>query len=359
MKKTGIENIRREIRHKDRDIVRLLNERARLSLEVGKIKGREGIGVYDPAQESRVLNEIAALNEGPLAVETLGHIYREILSSSRALQAPLAVACLGPEGSFAHLAALDRFGGSAGMAPHETIGAVFDAAEKQKADIGVVPLENSVEGPVRVTLERLIATPLSIRGEIFLRISHCLMARGAKGRLRRVYSHPQALAQCRQWLARNLPRAIPVETESTSAAVLKALQDREAAAIGSRLASEIHGLPIVEEGIEDHPANTTRFIVIGRGSNSPTGRDKTSILFSTQHRPGALHAALEPFATAGINLLRIESHPARDRMWRYLFFIDIEGHSEDKTVKDCLRKLQRKTAFLKVLGSYPGESEKA
>jgi chorismate mutase/prephenate dehydratase len=244
------------------------------------------------------------------------------------------------------------------MAPQETIGAVFDAAEKQKADLGVVPLENSVEGPVRVTLERLIATPLSIRGEIFLRISHCLMARGAKGRLRRVYSHPQALAQCRQWLARNLPRAIPVETESTSAAVLKALQDREAAAIGSRLASEIHGLPIVEEGIEDHPANTTRFIVIGRGSNSPTGRDKTSILFSTQHRPGALHAALEPFATAGINLLRIESHPARDRMWRYLFFIDIEGHSDEQPVKGGLRKLQRKTAFLKVLGSYPGEAEK-
>jgi len=215
MKKTGMENIRREIRQKDRDIMRLLNERARLSLEVGKIKGQEGIGVYDPAQESRVLNEIAALNEGPLAVETLGHIYREILSSSRALQAPLAVACLGPEGSFAHLAALDRFGQSARMAPQETIGAVFDAAEKQKADLGVVPLENSVEGPVRVTLERLIATPLSIRGEIFLRISHCLMARGTKGRIRRVYSHPQALAQCRQWLATNLSRAVPVETEST------------------------------------------------------------------------------------------------------------------------------------------------
>ncbi|HEX9157756.1 MAG TPA: prephenate dehydratase domain-containing protein, partial [Syntrophales bacterium] len=187
MKKPGIENVRREIRHKDREIVRLLNERARLSLEVGKIKGREGIGIYDPAQESRVLTEIADLNGGPLAVEALGHIYREILSSSRALQAPLVAACLGPEGSFAHLAALDRFGRSARMAPQDTIGAVFDAVEKMKADIGVVPLENSVEGPVRVTLERLIATPLSIRGEIFLRISHCLMARGAKGRIRRVY----------------------------------------------------------------------------------------------------------------------------------------------------------------------------
>jgi chorismate mutase/prephenate dehydratase len=358
MKKPGIENIRREIRHKDGEIVKLLNERARLSLEVGRIKGREGIGVYDPAQESRVLNKIAALNEGPLAGETLCLIYREILSSSRALQSPLTVACLGPEGSFAHLATLERFGKGSLVASQETIGAVFDAVEKRKADLGVVPLENSVEGPVRVTLERLIATPLTIRAEIFLRISHCLMALGAKAKIRRVYSHPQALAQCRQWLAKNLPLAVPVETESTSSAVLQALQDRQAGAIGSRLASEIHGLPILVEGIEDHPANTTHFIVIGMGLNSPTGTDKTSILFSTQHKPGALHAALEPFAKAGINLLRIESHPARDRMWQYLFFVDLEGHPDEKTVKSCLAALRRRTATLKVLGCYPREDVK-
>lgn len=358
MKTPGIENVRKQIRQKDREIVKLLNDRAALSVEVGRIKGREGIGVYDPAQESRVLNDVATLNRGPLAVEALGHIYSEILSSSRALQTPLAVACLGPEGSFAHLAALDRFGRSARMEPQDTIGAVFDAVEKQKAELGVVPLENSVEGPVRVTLERLIATPLSIRAEIFLRVSHCLMARGAKTRIRRVYSHPQALAQCRQWLAKNLPQAVPVETESTSSAVLQALQDRQAGAIGSRLASEIHGLPILEEGIEDHPANTTHFIVIGAGSNGPTGKDKTSILFSTQHKPGALHAALEPFAKAGINLLRIESHPARDRMWQYHFFVDFEGHPGNKTVKSCLAALCRRTATMKVLGSYPREDLK-
>jgi chorismate mutase/prephenate dehydratase len=358
MKKTGIEGIRREIRNKDREIVKLLNERSRLSQDVGRIKGREGISVYDPAQELRVLNDIAARNEGPLASEALGNIYREILSSSRALQAPLAVAILGPGGSFAHLAALDRFGRNARMAPQETIGAVFDAVEKRKANLGVVPLENSVEGPVRITLERLIATPLAIRAEIFLRISHCLMSRGAKAKIRRVYSHPQALAQCRQWLAKNLPKAIPVETESTSAAVLQALQDRQAGAIGSRLASEIHGLPILEEGIEDHPANTTHFIVIGSGSNSLTGMDKTSILFSTQHQPGALHAALAPFAKAGINLLRVESHPSRDRTWQYLFFVDFEGHPDEKTVKSCLAALRRRTATLKSLGSYPREDVK-
>jgi len=359
MKTPVIENIRKQIRQKDREIVRSLNERAALSLEVGRIKGRDGIGVFDPAQESRVLREIGALNGGPLAADALSRIYREILSSSRALQAPLAVACLGPEGSFAHLAALERFGRASLVAARETIGAVFDTVEKHGADLGVVPLENSVEGPVRVTLERLIATPLSIRAEIFLRISHCLMARGAKAKIRRVYSHPQALAQCRQWLAKNLPQAVPVETESTSAAVLKALEDRQAGAIGSRLASEIHGLPALEEGIEDHPANTTHFIVIGEGSNGPTGRDKTSILFSTQHKPGALHAALAPFAKAGINLLRIESHPARDRMWQYLFFVDFEGHPEEKTVKSCLAALRRRAAMMKVLGAYPREDGKS
>jgi chorismate mutase/prephenate dehydratase len=358
MNKQDLEKSRRQIRQKDREIVELLNERARLSLEVGRIKGREGIAVFDPAQESRVMKEITALNEGPLAGDALQFIYREIFSSSRALQAPVTVSCLGPEGSFAHLATLDRFGNGIRVAPQMTIGAVFDAVEKQKTDLGVVPVENSVEGPVRVTLERLIASTLVIRSEIYLRISHCLMARSAKGKIRRVYSHPQALAQCRQWLAKNLPRAVPVETESTSAAVLKALGDREAGAIGSRLASEIHRLPIVEEGIEDSPLNTTRFIVIGRGSNVATGRDKTSILFSTQHKPGALHAALAPFAAAGINLLRIESHPARDRMWQYLFFIDFEGHPEEKSVKACLAALRRRTATLKILGTYPREDER-
>ncbi len=355
MKNQAIEKVRHKIRRKDREIVRLLNERARLSLEVGRVKGREGMGVYDPVRESIVLRDIADLNEGPLAGEALHSIYREILSSSRALQAPLAVAYLGPEGSFAHRAALTRFGRNAGMVSQETIGAVFDAVEKGKANLGVVPLENSVEGPVRITLERLIATPLAIRAEVFLRVSHCLMARLSKAKILRVYSHPQALAQCRQWLARNLPHAVPVEAESTSAAVLKALKDRHAAAIGGRMASEIHGLPIVEEGIEDNPSNSTHFIVIGNGTNGPTGSDKTSILFSTPHKPGALHAALAPFAKAGINLLRIESHPAREGIWQYHFFVDFEGHAGEKPVKSCLAALGRRASTLKMLGSYPRE----
>lgn len=357
MKRNDVDAIRRAIRGKDRELVRLLNERARLSVEMGRVKASAGIGVFDPVQERRVLDDIAALNEGPLSAEALEKLWCEIFSSSRALQAPLRVACLGPEGSFAHLAARERFGKSAGLLPQVTIGAVFDAVEKSRSDLGVVPLENSVEGPVRTTLERLIATPLAIRAEIFLRVSHCLLSKAAGRRIRRVYSHPQALAQCRQWLARHLPLAAAVETESTSAAALQARGDRHGAAIASRLAAEMYGLPVVEAGIEDHPGNTTRFIVIGAGANAPTGRDKTSVLFSTQHRPGALHAALAPFAAAGINLLRIESHPARDRMWQYQFFVDFEGHAEDRAVKDCLRKLKRKTAFLKVLGAYPREVE--
>jgi len=268
MRRTDVEGIRRGIRDRDRQLVRLLNERARLSVEMGRMKAEAGLAVFDPVQERRVLDGIASLNEGPLPAEALRSIWREILSASRTLQAPLSVACLGPEGSFAHLAALERFGRSTLLAPQVTIGAVFDAVEKRRGDLGVVPLENSVEGPVRTTLERLIATPLAIRGEICLRVSHCLLAKGAGRRIRRVYSHPQALAQCRQWLARHLPEAAPVETESTSAAVLQALGDRQGAAIASRLASEIYGLPAVETGIED-PRPTRR-------ASSSSGRAPTS-----------------------------------------------------------------------------------
>ena len=354
MTANSIEKIREKIRRKDREIVRLLNDRARLSVEVGRVKDREGLEIFDPAQEHRILEELAILNEGPLPDGSLHNIYREIFSSSRELQAPLTVACLGPEGTFAHLAVLNRFGRSTRVLLQGTVEGIFDAVEKGQSRLGVAPLENSAEGSVKRTLDRLISTPLSICGEIYVRVAHCLMStRGDRRKIRRVYSHPQALAQCRGWLAANLPRAVPVETESTSAAVLRVLEDREGAAIGSRLAAETFGVDILEEGIEDNPSNTTRFIVLGAGGSKPTGRDKTSILFGTPHAPGALYEVLDPIAREGINLLRIESYPRRDRPWEYLFFVDFEGHFEDRTAKNCLAALRRKTAFLKVLGSYP------
>jgi chorismate mutase/prephenate dehydratase len=357
MKKESMEKIRKGIREKDRQIVGLLNERASLSAEMGRLKDLLGREIYDPAQERRVLRCVAEINEGPLSAEALGRIYREILSSSRQIQAPLSVACLGPESSFTQMAALSHFGGSARILPQKSIGRVFDELEKGRVSFGVVPLENSVEGTVKLTLDRLIDTPLKIRAEIFLRISHCLLSRGTKGNVLRVYSHPQALAQCRTWLARNLPRAEPVETDSTASAAVRAREDRRGAAIGSRMASRTYGLRILAEGIEDQPTNTTRFIVLGGGRSEPTGEDKTSILFGTPHIPGALHASLGPFSRAGINLLRIESYPIRNRMWEYLFFVDFAGHTDEKNARNCLRRLEKKTVFLKVLGSYPKGDE--
>jgi len=358
MRKRSMEKTRKEIRDKDRQIIRLLNERASLSLEVGRIKNLLGREIYDPSQERRVLGYLAEVNEGPLSGEALGNIYREILSSSRQIQSPLSVACLGPESAFTQLAALSHFGRSTRIIPKKSIGQVFDELEKGRVSFGVVPLENSVEGSVKLTLDRLIDTTLKIRAEIFLRISHCLLSRGTKANVRKVYSHPQALAQCRTWLARNLPRAELVETDSTASAAVRTREDRHGAAIGSRIASRTYGLGILAEGIEDHPTNTTRFIVLGRGRSDPTGEDKTSILFGTPHIPGALHASLGPFSRAGINLLRIESYPIRNRMWEYLFFVDFAGHTNEKNVRDSLRRLEKKTMFLKVLGSYPKGDEK-
>jgi len=357
VKANRVEKIREKIRAKDREIVRLLNERSSLSVEVGRVKSRLGAEVYDPSQESRVLASLAAMNQGPLPDGALRDIYREIFSSSRSLQSPLSVACLGPEASFSHLAALTRFGRSTIIVLERTIGEVFDALEKGKVSFGLVPFENSLEGSVKMTLDRMISTPLKIRGEVFLRVSHCLMSRGPKNRILRVYSHPQALAQCREWLARNLPRAEPVATDSTAGAVLRIRRDPRGAAIASLLASKTYGIPLVAEGIEDHPNNITRFLILGNGESKPTGRDKTSILFGTPHIPGALHHTLGPFARAGINLLRIESYPIRDRVWEYLFFADLNGHFRDRKVEPSLRKMGTKAAFLKILGSYPRGEE--
>lgn len=357
MKAKRVEKLRDQIRRKDREIVRLLNERSRISVEVGRIKSRLGVEIYDPSQEARVLSSLDSLNEGPLPDAGLRDIYREIFSSSRRLQSPLTVCCLGPEASFSQLAALSQFGKSSTILLERTIGEVFDAAEKGNTSFGVVPFENSLEGSVKMTLDRMISTPLKIRAEIFLRVSHCLMSHGRKSQIKKVYSHPQALAQCREWLARNLPGAEPVATDSTAGAVLRVRKDRRGAAIGSLLASTTYGLPLLARGIEDHSTNITRFLVLGNGESKPTGRDKTSILFGTPHLPGALHATLAPFARAGINLLRIESYPLRERVWEYLFFADLEGHIREEQARTCLRKVEKKTSFLKILGSYPRGEE--
>ncbi|MBN2846287.1 MAG: prephenate dehydratase, partial [Deltaproteobacteria bacterium] len=239
-----------------------------------------------------------------------------------------------------------------------TIFDVFDQVERERVAWGVVPVENSLEGTVNLTLDRLSLTPLNIRAEIFLPIYHCLMSTGTDvDALKRIYSHPQALAQCQGWLRKNLPNCSIHATESTARAAQMALEDKKSASIGSKKAASLYGLTIISEFIGDHPSNVTRFLVIGRGTGKPTGRDKTSILFGTRHEPGALYRSLEPFARQKINLMKIESYPIKESVWEYLFFVDINGSIEDKKTKECLKELRKKATFFKMLGSYPmGES---
>jgi chorismate mutase/prephenate dehydratase len=358
MKKSSLETLREKLRRKDRQIVKLLNERAEVSIEVGKVKDFKGWEVYDPPQESKVYGHLRRINKGPLSNNALKNIFGEIISSSRALQVPTTVAYLGPEASFSYLAAQSHFGKDAQYSPQTKISDVFDEVEKEKVSWGVVPGENSTEGFVKPTLDRLISTPLNIRAEIFLRISHCLISTcEGMEEIKRIYSHPQALAQCQGWLRKNLPHCPIFGLDSTAGAAKRVLEDREGAAIGSHIAATTYGLKIVAGGIEDSASNTTRFFVIGKGKGMPTGRDKTSMLFGAPHVPGALYHALESFAKGRINLTRIESYPMKDRIWEYLFFIDFAGHRDGEKTKKCLADMEKVTTLIKVLGSYPRGDE--
>ena len=354
MKTRKLEILREKIKSKDKEIVRLLNERAQISVQIGKVKGEGGIQVYDPSQEAKVHDYLREFNSEPLPQKSLTTIFREIISASRDLQKPMTIAFLGPEATFSHLAARQHFGESSRYFSQTGIARVFDEVEKGSVDWGVVPVENSLEGSVNVTLDRLITTSLKIRAEVYLRISQCLIssAKDIKD-IKKVYSIPHALAQCQVWLKTNLPNCLLSETESTAAAVHTVRGKKNEAAIGSSLAGKIYGVNLLAEGIEDNSSNMTRFLVIGRGESHITGDDKTSLIFATPHYPGSLHSALSSFARRKINLAKIESHPVKDKLWEYSFFVDMIGHVGDKHVKSCLQELKKKTTFLKILGSYP------
>ena len=362
MKDELLRELRERIDGLDDGIVRLLDERTAVSIEIGRLKREAGWDICDPSREESIYRKLAQNHGGILPEGALREIFREIISASRALQAPMAVSFLGPEASFSHQAALAHFGHGIRIVPQASIPEVFSDVEKGDSLRGVVPVENSAEGSVKVTLDALITTPLAIRGEIFLRIRQGLLSTcGDLKAIRKVYSHPQALAQCRKWLQTHLPGIPLVEMESTAGAARRVLEDKTGAAVGSRLAAETYGLNLLAGGIEDNPSNTTRFMVIGpkpkRNDGGVTGQGKTSILFTTTHFSGALHRALTPFAAAGINLTRIESCPMRDRMWEYLFFVDFIGHITEAGTWTCLKDLEKQTATLKILGSYPRGEE--
>ena|SRR5664280_141466 len=354
MKPRKLEILREKMKEKDKEIVRLLNERAQVSVEIGKVKGEGGMQVYDPSQEAKVHGYLQELNSGPLPQKALTTTFREIISASRDLQRPMTIAFLGPEATFSHLAARMHFGESSRFFPQTGISRVFDEVEKGSIDWGIVPVENSLEGSVNVTLDRLITTQLKIRAEIYLRISQCLISSAKNMKdIKKIHSIPIVLAQCQVWLKTNMPNCILGETQSTAAAVQMVRGKKNEAAIGSSLAGKIYGLNLLAEGIEDNSSNMTRFLVIGNGESDATGNDKTSLIFATPHSPGSLHSALASFARRKINLAKIESHPVKDKLWEYSFFVDMIGHVTDRHVKSCLQELKKKTTFLKILGSYP------
>lgn len=354
-RKPSIDTLRAGIDAIDRELVELLNRRAELAMAIGEQKSHAGKRVFAPDREKRVLQSLQKHNRGPLEEAHLRAIFREIISSCLSLEKPLRVAFLGPNGTYSEQAALARFGSGAELVSAGSIDAVFADVERGRVDYGILPVENSTEGVVAQTLDRFIVSPLTIKAEVLLRVDHCLLARQQNPpRLRRIVSHPQSLAQCREWLARTYPDVPVEEVASNAVAAATAARSSTTAAIAGRQAAERYGLQIVASNIQDLPNNVTRFLVVSLDGLSPrTGDDKTSILFSVPHEAGALAKILEVFARARINLSTIESRPLRGRAWEYVFFLDLEGHLSDRAMARALAELESLTQFLKVLGSYP------
>jgi len=349
-----LEKLRKEIDEIDDKILELLNKRSNIVLEIAHIKRNENARFYSPERERQILERLTSLNKGPFPKETLKVIYREILSASLSLEEPLKVACLGPLATFTHLAALRHFGSSASFVPVISIKEVFDAVETGKAEFGVVPIENSNEGVITYTLDLFMDYDLKVSAEVMLEITHNLLSKsGDKTKIKKIYSFSPPTAQCRRWLQLNMTGIPIIEATSTANAAELASRDDEAAAIASELAAEIYDLKFVERSIEDNKHNFTRFLVISKDFPKKSGKDKTSIMFSIKDKPGALYNILEPFKKAKINLTKIESRPSKRRAWEYIFFVDMEGHVEDKRLKKAIDTLKENCLYLKILGSYP------
>ncbi len=349
-----IKSFRKKIDTLDNQILKLLNQRILAVREIAKLKAKAKQEFYAPHREKKIVERLLKKNKGPLPNEALRGIFQEILNASRTIEKKLRVAYLGPEATFTHLAAVKNFGKYAIFSPVKSIADVFLEVEKGRADYGVVPIENSTEGVINHTLDMFVTSELKICSELLLEISHNLLSKAKDPKeIKRIYSHPQAIAQSRNWIEDNLPNAELVETSSTARAVEMAEKDPESGAIASRLAASLYDLEIIAEGIEDNVQNFTRFLVIGKSYPAKSGQDKTSILFSIRDRVGALHDMLVPFRENNINLTKIESRPTKLRAWEYIFFVDFIGHIEDENVRRALRQLEKECLLLKILGSYP------
>ena len=348
-------DLREKIDAIDEQLQDLINNRVEHAVDIAKIKQRsENAEFYKPDREAQVLREVIARNTGPMPNEEMARIFREIMSATLSVESQTKVAALGPIGTYTQTAAQKHFGKSAEIILKPTIEEVFRTVQTHEADYGVVPVENSSEGAVTHTLDLMMETPLKICGEVELRIRHCLLSQDDDlSKVIRVFAHSQSLAQCRRWLATHLPNIETRAVASNAEAAKKVSQESGTAAIASKSAAEVYDLNILAEDIEDNPGNTTRFLLIGHNDVPTSGDDKTSLLIAGRNKPGILYKLLEPFASNGLDMTRIESRPSRTGLWEYVFFIDIKGHSKDENIAAVLSQLEEIAGMYKVLGSYP------
>jgi len=354
-----LEQIREKIDEIDTQLLRLLNARAELVHRVGELKKQGGLEIYAPEREEKLLQGLIKKNEGLLSEKSIRAIYREIMSAALALEEDLKIAFLGPEGTWTHQAAIGKFGHSVEYAQQKSLADVFDQVERRRADYGVVPIENSTEGAVSHTLDLFADSPLKICAQVLLPIDNHLMANSPIEQITTIYAHPQVLGQCRKWLAENFSHGETREVSSTAKAAELCKSDPHGAAIGSSLLAEIHEIDILETAIQDVANSVTRFLVIGHRTCPPTGKDRTSIMFSVRDTPGSLYDALKPFNQFKINLSKIESRPSERRAWEYFFYVDVAAHCTDEQLEVALDKLQNHCSFVKILGSYPDTEQTA
>ncbi|MGE5471209.1 MAG: prephenate dehydratase [Bacteroidota bacterium] len=352
----ALAGVRAEIDGIDSELLRLLNARARCAQKVGEIKAEHGEAghIYRPEREAQVLRRLQDANPGPLPSENVTFFFREVMSACLSLEEPLGIAFLGPLGTFSESAATKHFGHAGRLLPQASIDDVFREVESGHAHYAVVPVENSTEGAVGRSMDLLLSTQLRICGEVVVRIHQNLLSNETDlGQITKVYSHAQSLAQCHEWLNRMLPKAQRISVGSNAQAAKLASEEAGVAAIAGEAAAARYSLPRLAENIEDEPNNTTRFLVLGKHDAGPSGRDKTSLIMSAPNRTGALHELLLPLSAAGVSMSRLESRPARNALWEYVFYVDVEGHREEPAVKAALEELARHAAYLKILGSYP------
>ncbi len=348
-----LDRLRGEVDRVDSEILERLNERAQLARAIGTLKVGQA---YRPEREAQVLRRIKERNPGPLGDETVALLFREIMSACLALERPITVAFLGPQGTFSESAAMKHFGHAAVTTPQATIDEVYRAVESGAADFGVVPVENSTEGAVGRSLDLMPQTPAKVCGEVLIRVHHHLMSVRPDTQLAsigRIYSHSQSLAQCHEWLNANVPEAERIAVASNAEAARRAAEEPGTAAVAGDRAAEYYKLAILASNIEDEPNNTTRFLILGDYEPKPSGNDRTSLALSARNRAGAVYEMLTPFATRGVSMTKFESRPSRVALWEYLFFVDIEGHREDPNDAAALEEVGRIAGYLKVLGSYP------